>query len=162
MILGIVLFSILFIFVIIYLLLFKEYAHVMNSYDLLVKVVETRNLVLMRILPEIKNKGLKNEVTKMVDDMIKAKRDTNDKFIQLDVDINKKLDKVYSELNGSKNPLVIEELKKAVNFDKKLKVIRREYNKVVEEYNAKLCKHPKLMAKFLKMRPYNTYEIKEK
>jgi len=161
MVFGIVLFSFLFVLAILYFLLFKEYAHMMNNFELLVKVVETRNLVLMRILPEIKNKGLKKEITKMVDDMMVAKRENNDKFIQLDVDINKKLDSVYSELNKSKNPLVIEELKKAVNFEKKLKTIRREYNKVVEVYNAKICKHPKLMAKFLKMRPYNTYNIKE-
>ena len=128
---------------------------------MLVKVLETRNLILMRILPEIKDKKAKKEITSYVEQMINYKRTNNDKVLELDVSINKKLDKIYSELNKSKNPVVLEELKRVINFEKKLKIIRREYNKAVDEYNSKLIKHPKLMAKYLKMRPYNTYDIKE-
>ena len=162
MVIGIVLFCILLIAFLIYLLVFREYSAMLRAYEMLVKVLEARNLILMRILPEIKDKKTKKEITAHIDEMISYKRTNNDKILELDVLINKKLDKVYSELNKSKNPIVLEELKKAVNFEKKLKIIRREYNKAVEEYNAKLVKHPKLMAKFLKMRPYNTYDIKEK
>ena len=162
MIIGIIFLSVLIIFAIIYFSLFREYSQMMHSYEMLVKVLETRNLILMRILPEIKDKKTKKEITSYIDGMIQNKRANNDKVLELDVCINKKLDKVYSELNTSKNPVVKEELKKAVNFEKKLKIIRREYNNSVEKYNNKLIKHPKLMAKCLKMRPYNTYDIKEK
>ncbi len=161
MVIGIVLFCFFVIILLIYFLIFKEYSTMLRSYEMLVKVLETRNLILMRILPEIKDKKVKKEITSYVEQMINYKRTNNDKVLELDVSINKKLDKIYSELNKSKNPVVLEELKRVVNFEKKLKIIRREYNKAVDEYNSKLIKHPKLMAKFLKMRPYNTYNIKE-
>ena len=161
MVIGIVLFCFFVIILLIYFLIFKEYSTMLMSYEMLVKVLETRNLILMRILPEIKDKKAKKEITSYVEQMINYKRTNNDKVLELDVSINKKLDKIYSELNKSKNPVVLEELKRVINFEKKLKIIRREYNKAVDEYNSKLIKHPKLMAKYLKMRPYNTYDIKE-
>ncbi|MBR3280424.1 MAG: hypothetical protein IKI57_01075 [Clostridia bacterium] len=161
MVIGIVLFCFFVIILLIYFLIFKEYSTMLRSYEMLVKVLETRNLILMRILPEIKDKKAKKEITSYVEQMINYKRTNNDKVLELDVSINKKLDKIYSELNKSKNPVVLEELKRVINFEKKLKIIRREYNKAVDEYNSKLIKHPKLMAKYLKMRPYNTYDIKE-
>ncbi len=161
LIIGIIFICIVFIFFIVYQLLFKEYSLVRGTFETLVKVIETRDLILMRLLPEIKNKKIKDDMTALIGERIEAKQLGNDKILEMDVKINKKLDRIYSELNKSKNPIVIEELKKAVNFEKKLKTIRREYNKAVEIYNNKLIKHPKLMMKFLKMRPLNTYQIKE-
>ena len=161
LIIGIIFICIVFIFFIVYQLLFKEYSLVRGTFETLVKVIETRDLILMRLLPEIKNKKIKDDMTALIGERIEAKQLGNDKVLEMDVKINKKLDRIYSELNKSKNPIVIEELKKAVNFEKKLKTIRREYNKAVEIYNNKLIKHPKLMMKYLRMRPLNTYQIKE-
>lgn len=160
MILGIIFVVIVFISFLIYYFIFKEYSAVMGNFETLVKIIETRDLVLMRILPEIKNKKIKDDMTLLISQRMEAKRQGNDKLIEMDVKINKKLDRIYSELNNSQNPIVKEELKKAVNFEKKLKTVRREYNKTVEVYNNKLIKHPKLMMKFLRMRPLNTYDIK--
>ena len=161
MVIAIVLIVILIIFGIIYWLLFKEYANVMAIFETLIKVLDTRNLVLMRILSEIKDKQIKNEMSNLVAQRLDTKQLYNDKLIELDVKMNKKLDRIYSELDKSKNPIVKEELKKLINFEKNLKKIRREYNKVVDEYNDRIVKHPKLMMKFLKMRPFNTYDIKQ-
>ena len=150
------------IFISIHYLFFKEYSIVMGNFQTLIKVIESRDLLLLRVLPEIKNKKIKDDMTMLISQRMAAKRQGNDKLIEMDVKINKKLNRVYTEFNSSKNLIVREELKRLVNLEKKLKVIRREYNKSVENYNNKLIKHPKLMMKFLKMRPYNLYEIHEK
>ena len=159
MIFGIVVLSTLLIGLSIYLFLFKEYSEVMANYETLVKVIETRDLILMRVLPEIKNKRLKDDMTKFIAARMNAKKTGNDDLVKADVDINKRLKPVYDELNKSQNPIVKEEFKRIVNLEKKLKTIRREYNNSVDKYNAKLVKRPKLFIKKLHMKPLNTYKF---
>ena len=162
LIIGIVLFVIFILLLIIRFLFFREYAIVMGNFETLIKVLETRDLLLMRLLPEIKNKKIKDDMSLLVSERMDAKRLGNDKLIETDVKINKKLNRIYTELNNSQNPIVREELRRIVSLEKKLKVIRREYNKAVEVYNNKLTNHPKIMIKFWKMRPLNLYDIHEK
>jgi hypothetical protein len=161
MVVAIVLFVIIIIYWILHFLFFKEYSIVMANFETLVKVLETRDLILMRVLPEIKDKKVKDEMTNLVSEQLSAKKQGNDKLIENDVAINKKLDVIYRELDKSKNPLVKEELRRLVQLEKSLKTIRREYSKAVDQYNEKLVKHPKSMIKFWKMKPLNTYKIKE-
>ena len=161
MVFAIVLFVIIIIYLVLHFLFFREYAQVMGNYETLVKVLEARDLVLMRVLPEIKDKNVKDEITNIVSEQLNARKQGNDKLIETDVNLNKKLDRVYSELDKSKNPLVKEELRRLVGFEKSLKTIRHEYSKAVGQYNEKLVKHPKAMIKFWKMKPLNTYKTKE-
>ena len=58
----------------IYMLYFKEYKDVMANFETLVKVLETRDLLLMRILPEIKNKKVIEETAKLVEQRMNCKR----------------------------------------------------------------------------------------
>lgn len=160
MVLGIILLVILLVVLFLYIMLFKEYSEVMANFETLVKVIETRDLLLMRILPEIKSKRIKAEMTELVDKRMSAKKQGNDALIKCDVDINKKLKPIYDEINKSQNPIVREEFRRVINLEKKLKVIRREYNTAVEKYNARITKNPKLFLKYLRMRPLNTYEFK--
>ena len=60
MILGVVLLIVIGIVYLGYLLYFKEYKEVMANFQTLVKVLETRDLLLMRILPDIKDKKIDN------------------------------------------------------------------------------------------------------
>ena len=55
MIWGIIVLVIFAIVFLIYMLYFKEYKEVMGNFHTLLKVLETRDLLLMRILPEIKD-----------------------------------------------------------------------------------------------------------
>ena len=140
-------------------LLFKEHSEVMANYETLVKVIETRDLLLMRVLPEIKNKRIKDDMTKFVAARMNAKKTGNDDLVKADVDINKRLKPIYDELSKSQNPIVKEEFRKIVNLEKKLKTIRREYNNSVDRYNEKLSRRPKLFIKRLHMKPLNTYKF---
>ena len=160
MILGIVFLVVVCIVLLVYILLFKEYSEVMANFTTLLKVIETRDLLLMRVLPEIKNKKTKDDMSVLIATRMEAKKHGNDALIKADVDINKKLKPIYDEFNKSKNPIVKEAFRNIVNLEKKLKVIRREYNNSVDKYNAKLVKKPKLYVKRLHMKPLNTYEFK--
>ena len=161
MVLAIVLFLFLVVVIVIHCLFFKEYSQVMGNYETLVKVLEARDLILMRVLPEIKEKSVQDEITNLVSEQLNARKQGNDKLIETDVNLNKKLDRIYSELDKSKNPLVKEELRRLVGFEKSLKTIRHEYSRAVDQYNEKIVKHPKSMIKIWKMKPLNTYKIKE-
>lgn len=161
MVLGIVLLCIVFLYLIITLAFFKEYNEVEANFETLVKVLETRDLLLMRVLPEVKNKNTKEEIAKLVSERMEAKKRGANELIVKDVALNRKLKNVYDEINFSKNPIVKEEFKRIVHLEKNLKQIRRNYNASVEKYNKKFTEHPKLYLKYLRMKPLNTYDIKE-
>ncbi len=160
MIVGIIFLVILIIGIVLFLFFFKEYSEVMANFQTLVKVLETRDLLLMRILPEIKNKAQKEEMHLLISKRMEAVRTGNNELIKADVDINKKLKPFYDSFNKSKNPIVKEEFRRIVNLEKKLKVIRREYNKSAEQFNAQLVKHPKRYLRFWHMKPFDTYDFK--
>ncbi len=159
MVFGIVLLSFLLLILIIYFLLFKEYSEIMANLETLVKVLETRDLLLMRILPEIKNKKTKDKMTKLISNRVEAKKKGNDAIVEADVEINKNLKPIYDELNTSQNPIVKHEFQKIIQLEKKLKIIRREYSSAVDKYNDKISKKPKFYIMKLHMKPLNTYKF---
>lgn len=145
-----------------YLLYFKEYSDVMGNFQTLVKVLETRDLLLMRILPEVRNKKIVEETTKLVEQRMNCKNAGCNNLIKSDVELNKQLTITYKEIDKLKNALVREEFKRIISLEKKLKVIRREYNKAVDKYNKNLIAHKKMCIKYLRMKPLDTYKIPEK
>ncbi len=161
MVLGIILLIIVFLYILISTTVFKEYNEVEANFETLVKVLETRDLLLMRVLPEVKNKKTKEIIAKLVSERMNAKKQGADELLIKDVALNRQLKNVYDEINFSKNPIVKEEFRRIVHLEKKLKQIRRQYNESVDKYNKVFIKHPKLYLKYLKMKPLNTYDIKE-
>ena len=148
-----------YIIVLSYLLFFKERTELNGNYATLVKVLEFRDLTLMRILPEIKSRKTKNEITNLVQNRMVSKKTGINSLIFADVELNKKLNPIYIEFNNSKNPLVRAELRKIVSFEKKLKVIRREFNKSADEYNQNLIDHSFVCGKILRMKPVDKYKL---
>ena len=116
----------------------------------------------MRILPEIKDRKIKEETARLVEQRMECKNAGCNNLIKSDVELNRQLAITYKEIDKIKNVLVREEFKKIVSLEKKLKVIRREYNKSVDKYNKNLIAHKKMCIKYLRMKPLDTYEIKEK
>lgn len=159
--LGFVILVIIFIIWILYSLYFKEYRDVMAMYETLVKVLETRDLLLMRILPEVKDKKIREETSRLVQNRMQCKNAGCNLLVKSDVELNKQLKKTYQEIEKIKNTLVREEFRRVVSLEKKLKVIRREYNQAVEKYNQNLINHKKMCIKYLRMKPLDTYEIKQ-
>lgn len=162
MIAGIILLVGIIIVFLLYMLYFKEYKDVMANFETLIKVLETRDLLLMRVLPEIKDKKIKEETARLVEERMKCKTGGCDNLIKSDVELNKQLKITYEELEKIKNAIVREEFRRIVSLEKKLKVIRREYNNAVEKYNQNLINHKKMCIKYLRMKPLNTYKIPKK
>ena len=156
---GIILLIVSVIIFLIYMLYFKEYKDVMANFRTLVKVLETRDLLLMRILPEIKENHIKEETTRLVEQRMQCKNGGCNSLIKSDVELNKQLITTYKEIDKIKNALVREEFKRIISLEKKLKVIRREYNKSVEKYNKNLIIHKKMCINYLRMKPLDTYKI---
>lgn len=159
---GLILLIVMLAGILIYLLYFKEYKEVMANFETLVKVLETRDLLLMRILPEINDRKIKEETAKLVEQRMQCKNCGCNSLIKSDVELNKQLNIVYQELDKIKNALVREEFKRIVSLEKKLKVIRKEYNKSVDKYNKNLIHHKNMCIKYLRMKPLDTYKIPEK
>ncbi len=159
---GLVLLIICAIVFLIYMLYFKEYKEVMANFQTLVKVLETRDLLLMRILPEVSDRKIKEETARLVEERMRCKNAGCNNLIKSDVELNKQLTITYKEIDKLKNALVREEFKRIVSLEKKLKVIRREYNNAVEKYNKNLIVHKKMCIKYLRMKPLDTYKIPEK
>jgi len=160
MILGIILLVVVIVYFLISTLVFKEYNEVEANYNTLLKVLETRDIILMRLLPEIKSKRTREEIAKLVSERMEAKKKGTNIIIRKDVELNKHLKPIYDEINESKNPIVKEEFKRIIKLEKSLKNIRREYTSSAEKYNEKFSKHPKLYLKYLRMKPLDTYDIK--
>ena len=159
MLLGICIFVGFCLVVILYLLYIKEYMDLTNSYKTLIKVLETRDLILLRIIPELKNKDEKAEIVSLIDTQIKSKGLGMNATIESDVTLNKYLKPTYEKINKIKNPIVVEEFKRVIKLEKSLKLIRREFNKSAEEYNQNLIDHKIVCTKILKMRPVNSYKL---
>lgn len=159
MVLGIILLIIIFVVFIFYMLYFKEYNNVMGNFQTLVKVLETRDLLLMRILPEIKDKKIKAETTRLVEARMKNKNNGCNALIKSDVELNKVLPKTYEIINKIDNAVVKEEFRRIISLEKKLKIIRREYNEAVNKYNDNLVYHKKMCIKYLRMKPLDNYKI---
>ena len=145
---------------VIYMVYFKEYNEVMKKYKTLIKVLETRDLLLMRIISEVKDKKVKEETIRLIKQRIDCKKGGCNDLVVCDVALNKQLPATYREIDKIKNNMVIEEFKKIVSLEKKLKIIRREYNKAVDKYNENLIRHKKMCIKYLRMKPLDNYSIK--
>ncbi len=159
MVIGISVFLLLSLTYILYLLYIKEFMDLTESYKLLIKVLETRNLLLLRIIPELKDKEEKNRITTLVNTQIESKRMGINATVESDVTLNKYLKATYDKISKLKNPIVIEEFRRIIKLEKNLKTIRREFNKCVEEYNQNLIDHKVVCTKILKMRPANSYKL---
>ena len=162
MIFGTIIFIIIFAVFLFFMLYFKEYKEVMANFNTLVKVMETRDLLLMRILPELKDKKIIEETARLVEQRMQCKNAGCNALVKSDVELNKQLKQTYEEIDKLKNALVREEFKRIVSLEKNLKLIRREYNKSVEKYNKNLISHKIMCIKYLRMKPLDTYKIPEK
>lgn len=157
---GIVIFIIIVILIYLaYMLYFKEYVDVCKIFRTLEKTLDTRDLLVMQSIAEIKNKKIKGETTKYIDKRMKIKKSGFNEKIRADVDLNKKLKETYKELNNyMQNPVIRSTFLRIVVLEKKLKVIREEYNIAVEKYNLNMIHHKAICMGIIRMKPLDTYK----
>lgn len=137
----------------------KEYIEVTKVYKTLRKMLSYRDVLLIKILPDIKNKKQKENIMNLIDDRNKKSNISYDDAIVADVTLNNELKKVYIEIEKmQKNELQSEIFQKLMIMEKQIKGVRNKYSSVVEKYNLSLTIHPKVFIKLLHMRPLDTYK----
>lgn len=137
----------------------KEYIEVTKIYKTLRKMLSYRDMLLIKILPDIKSKKQKEIIMNLVDDRNKKSNISYDDAIIADVVLNNELKKVYIEIEKmEKNELQIEIFQKLMMLEKQIKIVRNKYSNAVEKYNLSLTIHPKVCIKFMHMRPLDTYK----
>lgn len=140
----------------------KEYIEVTQVYKALRKVLSHRDMLLLKILPDLKNKKQKEKIMNLIDDRNKKYNISYDDAIVADVKLHNELKYVYEEIEKmKKNELQHEIFKKLMMLEKQIKELRKKYSAAVEKYNLSLTIHPKVFIKFLHMRPLDTYKKRE-
>ena len=140
----------------------KEYIEVTKIYKTLRKMLSYRDMLLLKILPDIKNKKQKETIMNLIDDRNKKSNISYDDAIIADVNLNNELKKIYIEIEKmQKNELQLKIFQKLMNMEKQIKGARNKYSSAVEKYNLSLTIHPKVFIKFLHMRPLDTYKKSE-
>lgn len=140
----------------------KEYIEVTKIYKTLRKMLSYRDMLLLKILPDIKNKKQKETIMNLIDDRNKKSNISYDDAIIADVNLNNELKKIYIEIEKmQKNELQLEIFQKLMNMENQIKGARNKYSSAVEKYNLSLTIHPKVFIKFLHMRPLDSYKKSE-
>lgn len=143
---------------IVYFLYFKDYVEVKKIFRILIKTLDTRDLLIMKLVPEVKNKKERAEIIKLVDSRMKSKKMSYTEQIKLDVELNDKLKGVYLDLEKEKdNPVIKATLTNAFELEKTLKKVRDEYNMAVEKYNMNLIMHKFVCMRIIRMKPLDIY-----
>lgn len=137
----------------------KEYIEVTKIFKTLRKMLNYRDVMLLKILPDIKSKKKQEEIMNLINERNKKYNISYDDAIVADVKLHNELKKVYLEFEKiEKNKLQSEIFKKLMMFEKQINNVRKSYSKAVEKYNLSLTIHPKVCIKFLHMRPLDTYK----
>lgn len=143
---------------VVYFLYFKDYVEVKKVFKILTKTLDTRDLLIMKLVPEIKNKKEKAEIIRLVDDRMKSKKMSYTEQIKLDVELNDKLKNMYFNLEQERdNPVINATLTRAFELEKTLKKVRNEYNVAVEKYNMNLIMHKFVCMRVIRMKPLDIY-----
>ncbi len=137
----------------------KEYIEVTRIFKTLRKMLNYRDVTLLKILPDIKDKKKKEKVMNLIDERNKKYKISYDDAIVADVELNNELKNVYLEIDKmQKNDLQLEVFKRLMLLEKQINNVRKKYTNAVEKYNLSLTIHPKVCVKLLHMRPLDIYK----
>lgn len=162
MIIKVIILLIIFFIFIFYMLYLKEYLKVKKVYKHLRKVLDTRDTLVLKLIPEIKNKELSAKVIYLIDERKENFKTSYNNSILSDIKLNTELRKLYEYINTlNKNEVINNVFGKIINLEKELKNIRNKYNIAVENYNNNLIKHKYMCLRIIKMKPLDTYSIKK-
>lgn len=141
----------------------KEYIDVTIIYKALRKLLASRDVMVLKIIPELPDKDLSEKILNLINFRSKASKLSYDEAIKADIELHNELKKLYDVIDKmNKNELQKEIFKKIINYEKSIKVARIRYSEAVERYNMSLTVHPNFCIKILHMRPLEMYGTKNK
>lgn len=137
----------------------KEFIEVSTIFRSLRKILDSRDLLLLKIIPDIKNRKIKEKVITLISERNTNAKISFDEMIKSDAKLHNELKEVYKIVNEmKKDELQMEIFKRLITLEGQLKDVRKKYSYAVERYNMSLTIHKKFCVKFLKMRPLELYE----
>ena len=162
MIIKIIILLIIFLIFMFYMLFLKEYFKVKKVYKHLRKVLDTRDTLVLKLIPEIKNKEIAEKVIYLIDERKENFKTSYNNSILSDIKLNTEIRKLYEYINTlNKNEVINNIFGKILNLEKELKNIRNKYNVAVENYNNNFIKHKNVCLKIIRMKPLDTYNVKK-
>lgn len=161
MIIKIVLLVIILIIYLVYILYLKPFFDVRRVIYTLRDFLSTRDSLILKLIPEVKNKELKENIVGLINSRKEKFNLTYNDAIESDIRLNSELKRLYEEINKIKNNRMVTGIfENIIKIEKELKNIRAKYNEVATKYNDNLVKRKNVCIKLLKMRPLNTYKVK--
>lgn len=161
MIIKIVLLVIILIIYLVYILYLKPFFDVRRVIYTLRDFLSTRDSLILKLIPEVKNKELKENIVGLINSRKGKFNLTYNDAIESDIRLNSELKRLYEEINKIKNNRMVTGIfENIIKIEKELKNIRTKYNEVATKYNDNLVKRKNVCIKLLKMRPLNTYKVK--
>ena len=138
---------------------FKEYFDVKKVYNTLQKVLDTRDLLVLKLTGE---KIDKKKIANVVMQIDKRKETRNSGYtvrMNADVELSKVLKDFYVAVSKVlDNDISKENFARIMELEKQAKKIRIAYNNAVENYNNNLVLHKKVCMRLIHMKPLDTYK----
>lgn len=139
---------------------FKEYFEVKKVYKTLQHVLDTRDVLLLKLSSEKIDKKEFAKVVMLIDERKKTKNAGYTVRMNADVNLNHELKNFYPVVSKVlDNPISKDVFKRIIDLEKQAKKIRIAYNMAVEKYNNNLIIHKKVCMKLIRMKPLDTYSI---
>lgn len=139
---------------------FKEYFEVKKIFKTLQHVLDTRDVLLLKLSGEKVDKKDFAKVVMLIDERKKTKNLGYTVRMNADVKLNHELKEFYLKLSKVlDNPISKDVFKRVMDLEKQAKKIRVAYNMAVENYNNNLILHKKVCMKWIRMKPLDTYKI---
>ena len=133
---------------IIYAVYLKEYIDVTIVYKTLRKLLASRDVMLLKIIPDIEDKKYAEKILNLINSRNEASKISYDDAIRADITLHNELKNLYDIINKmDKNELQLEIFKKVIDYEKRIKLARVNYTEVVTKYNMGLTVHPRVCIK---------------
>ena len=140
---------------------FKEYFEVKKVYDTLQNVLDTRDVLLLKLTSEKVDKNKLANIVMLIDKRKKTRAAGYTIRMNADVELNHALKDFYPELSKKiDNPISKEIFSRIIELEKQAKKIRNAYNLAVENYNNNLILHKKVCMRLIRMKPLDTYSMR--
>lgn len=139
---------------------FKEYFEVKKVYNTLQKVLDTRDVLLLKLTGENVDKKSIARVIMLIDERKNTRKSGYTVRMNADVKLSNELKSFYPKLSEAiNNDLSKDVFKKIIELEKQAKKIRIRYNNAVENYNNNLILHKKVCMRIIRMKPLDIYKI---
>lgn len=139
---------------------FKEYFEVKRVYNTLQHVLDTRDVLLLKLTSEKISKKEIAKVVMLIDERKKTKNAGYTVRMNADVKLNHELKAFYPNLvKALDNPVSKQIFKSLMELEKQAKKVRIAYNNAVENYNNNLILHKKVCMRLIRMKPLDTYSL---